>query len=475
MLGVYGLAAMTALGMQPAADTVGVEMVPATAWVAADDGIDLSLAAALARAAEYSEEVRIARSQADQARAQVRGARSSALPQVDVGLGYNRTLRSPMQFSLPEELFPDMGDAFSGLPFGQEHIWNGGLTLSQTVYAGGRIRAGVEIARQGASAAELQAAETGADISLQVTEAYYGAVLAEEMVRIAEASLQQAEEHLERVQLQRRAGNVADLDVLRAEVERENLVPRVVEARNAHDLALSNLRRLLSYPADVELILSTPLRPPSGDGLRAVSLPSLDEAALELAQRGSVQAANAQVAMSQGQVTVARAQFRPTVALNANLSQQAFPGDMLPGGDDWRSDVSLGFQVRVPLFDGMRRNAELRSARSQVEQAVLRRSQVQEGIRLEYERAVRELDRAGAQIAARQRTSSQAEEVYRLTALRFQQGLATQLEVNDARFSLEQARANEVQAFHDYHVALARAERALGRTPGSTAPASDRE
>jgi outer membrane protein len=98
----------------------------------------------------------------------------------------------------------------------------------------------------------------------------------------------------------------------------------------------------------------------------------------------------------------------------------------------------------------------------------MQRNQVQEGIRLEYDRAVRELERAQAQIAARQRTVSQAEEVYRLTALRFQQGLSIQLEVNDARFSLQQARANEVQAFHDYHVALARAERALGRTPGTS-------
>jgi outer membrane protein len=465
-LGIVALVGITALAA--ASGSAGAQFGPATGTTAAAAPIDLTLDGALERAAEHSDEVRIARAQAAQARAQVTGARSAALPQVNASMGYNRAVRSSMQFDLPDDLFPGMGDAFSGLPFGREHTWTGGLTLSQTVYAGGRIQASVNMASQAASASALQAAEVGANISLQVTEAYYGAVLAEEMVGIAEASLRQAEEHLERVRIQKRAGNASELDVTRAEVERENLVPRLIEARNGRDLAQANLKRLLNLPADAELALHTSLRPAGGAALPAVGLPSLEDAAEELAQRASVQAAGAQVAITRGQVSIAQAQYRPTVALNANVSQQAFPAEVFPGSNDWRSDVTVGFQVRIPLFDGMKRNADVQSARAQVEQAEMQRNQVQEGIRLEYDRAVRELDRAQAQIAARQRTVSQAEEVYRLTALRFQQGLSIQLEVNDARFSLQQARANEVQAFHDYHVALARAERALGRTPGTS-------
>lgn len=468
MLGILVLTTLTTLGSEPAADTTRTRSDAPPESIARTARVDLSLEQALERATAENDDVRIARAQARQARAQVTSARSAALPQVGGTLGYNRNVRSATAFSLPEELVSEMGDAFSGLPFGQQNSWSAGISVNQTVYAGGQVRAGMDIANQVVSAADLQVREAEAAIALQVTEAYYGAALAAEMVKIAEASLQQAEAHLGHVQLQRRSGNAADLDVTRAEVERENLVPRAIEARNAVDLAEADLKRLLNLPAGADLTLTTSLQLPPG-AAQTVMLPSLEEAAAELGQRAAVQAVQAQVAIANGQVTIAQSQYKPTVSVNANLSQQAFPGDVLPGRDDWRSDVSVGFQVRVPLFDGFRRQGEVASARSQVEQAQLHLHQVQEGIRLEYDRAVRELDRAHAQIAARERTAQQAEEVHRLTALRFQQGLATQLEVNDARFQLQQARANGVQAHHDYRVALARAERALGRTLGRAA------
>ena len=46
-----------------------------------------------------------------------------------------------------------------------------------------------------------------------------------------------------------------------------------------------------------------------------------------------------------------------------------------------------------------------------------------------------------------------AQRVYDLTVLRYDQGLATQLEVTDARLSLLQARTNLAQAITDYYIA----------------------
>jgi outer membrane protein TolC len=69
-----------------------------------------------------------------------------------------------------------------------------------------------------------------------------------------------------------------------------------------------------------------------------------------------------------------------------------------------------------------------------------------------------------AQIAAATRTLTQATRVYELTELRYTEGVATQLDVSDARLALQQARMNEANAYHDFYLALARAERALGVT-----------
>jgi outer membrane protein len=85
-----------------------------------------------------------------------------------------------------------------------------------------------------------------------------------------------------------------------------------------------------------------------------------------------------------------------------------------------------------------------------------------EGVRLSYEQALGDLEAARAQIAAATRAAQQAERVYELTQLRYTEGLATQLDVSSARLALQQARMNQVNAYRDFYLAVARAERALG-------------
>lgn len=467
---------------------------------AAPDTIALSLREALARALERSEEVRIAQSQVAQAEASVASARSSLLPQVNTQLLYTRALRSVFQdagFEVPDSLrfepdstadlleriryleentpnaaFGALGGLFGNLPFGREHTWNAVATVHQPIFSM-RTFSAVQLARSAMAAAHATAEEAESEVALQVTRAYLDAALAEESAVIVASSVELAQAHLAQVSLQQSAGIASELDVLRAEVELENLRPQLAAAANARDLAASNLKRLVNLPAESELALTTPL---SADARTlpargAVDLPSLIEAQTVLTQRAAVRAAEAQVQMREEQVDIARAAFLPEISLQGNFSRQAFPSGVFPSSGDWRDDWNVGLAVSWPLFQGMRRKADVDAAQAQVQQASLQLAQLQESVRLEYDGALRELERARLQIAAADRTVSQAQRVYELTELRFGEGLATQLDVSSARLALQQARLNEATAHHAYYLALALAERALGR---SLAAAVDR-
>jgi outer membrane protein TolC len=63
-----------------------------------------------------------------------------------------------------------------------------------------------------------------------------------------------------------------------------------------------------------------------------------------------------------------------------------------------------------------------------------------------------------------------AQRVYDLTTLRYNQGLATQLEVSQSRLELLQARSNLAQAIADLRIAAARVERAAGGAANRPAP-----
>ena len=452
------------------------------------DTVRLELSDAIARAVGQSEEVRLARSQVDLANAQVTAARSAALPQIDGNLSYTRTFDSPFNtgtgFTLPDSLKfePDptlpleervryledrapsaglggLGSLFGNLPFGQANSYVLSGSLSQPVYSGGRVGAGLAIAREYLDASRLGLDESLADIELDVQNAYYRALLAAELETISRAAVAQAERFLKQERLRLEAGEASDLDAMRAEVSLENLRPQLVEAQNAASLAVLDLKRLIDIPLDQPVVLTTALTAPSATELAA---PEVD-ARTVLGRRAAVQAAERQVEIRRQQVRVARGALLPSVSVNMNYGRQIFPSDVFRfSGQDWRTDWNASVNVSVPIFSGFRRQAEIDQARITLDQERLRLGQLRESVQLEYEQARGERERAAATIAARQRTVDQAQRVHDLTVLRYEQGLATQLEVSDARLALLQARTNLAQAISDFRIADASLTRSLG-------------
>lgn len=477
-------------GLRAAAVAAALTLAPPLAGAqtpARTDSTAITLQAALDRSTGQSQEVRLARSQVDYARQQVRAARSAALPQLDGTLAYTRTFASPFSgggFTLPDSMrfepdpdapieeriryledntpkaaFGALGALFGNLPFGRPNTYVAQLSGSQTLWAGGRVGAALRIAEEFQRAAELQLAEEVAEIELQTRTAYYNALLAREMEHIAAAALAQAEAFLRDEQLRQRAGTSSDLDVLRAEVAAENLRPQLIAARNAAEVATLNLKRLIDIPLTQPVALTTPLVVPSE---RELAMPEIDAAVL-LAQRAALRAQERQVAIREQQVRIAKGSMLPSVGLTVNYGKQLQPAEVFGfQNEDWRTDFSATIGVQVPIFSGFRRQAEVQQARIQLDQERLRLIQLRENLQLQYEQAIGEKQRAAAELAARQRTVEQAQRVYDLTVLRYQQGLATQLEVTDARLALLQARTNLAQAISAFYLADAGVARAAG-------------
>ena len=486
---VWTLAALLAAAA-PAA-VAAQEPAPAAAR---GDSVALSLDEAVRRALGQSQEVQLARSQVELADVQVREARAGIYPQVNANLGYTRTFASAFSggggFTLPDSLRfePDttaplservryleqnaplaglggLGSLFGNLPFGQANAYQATLSGSQLLYSGGRTGAALAIARDFREVARLGLTEQTAEIELQVRSAYVRALLAQELAAGAQQALEQAEAFLQQERLRLSAGRASELEVLRAEVSRDNLRPQLVQAQNAAELALLDLKRLVDLPLDTPLALTTRLDVPSAEALAQPAL-----AAEVVSRRAAVAAAERQVSIAEQNIRIARGAFLPSVSLNMNYGRLLYPSTPLELNGEWRTDWTAGLNVQIPLLSGGQRGAQLQRARVQAQQARLQLSQLREGVQLQYEQAAGERERARTAIAARQTTVGAAQRVYDLTVLRYQQGLATQLEVSQARLELLQARTNLAQAVSDFLIADASVLRAAG---GSAALVAD--
>ena len=431
-----------------------VVAVPAAAQVGPDT-VRLSLDDAVRRALDLGEEVRMARAQVSDARGQVREATAAALPEVRGSVIYTRQFASIFQdIGAGDSTF---GPIFANSPFGAANAWTLEVTARQTLFAAGKVGAGLRAARAYRRAAEEQVSETQADVVFRVRQAYLDALYAARLVEIAEAGLGQARAHEAEVRRFQLAGTRAEYDLLRAQVDAANQAPIVVAARNGLDLSLLALKRLVNLPAAAPLLLTTDLRRPEA------TMPVLAADTVAGPDRASVRAADATVQVWEQAVRAARADRWPSLSVGATLSHQAFPQRITPFDAQFRRNWSADLRLSVPLFLGFRTVGAEERARASLERARAERDQVQELAALEVERARAEVHRAEALLAAQQVTVRQASRAYHLANVRYANGMATQLEVSDARLLAQQAEVNEAQAVRDYLVGLADLERALGR------------
>jgi outer membrane protein len=417
----------------------------------------LSLAEAERRALEFGEEVALVRERMAQAEDEYVKVRAGALPEITANVAYNRAIRSlfdGITFGNGDEGNGEESP-FADLPFGRRNTWSLGLRVTQPLYVGGRVGIALQIADKIRESLRLELAETEAEVRLQVREAYFQAAFADLLVDISGEAYALADDQLGQVQRFRDQGIAAELDVLTARVERDNLEPRLVEARNAARLARLNLLRLVQLPSDTELALTTPLE---------AELRGVDEALLReaLEARALLRASRIRVGIEEDHVRIARAGYRPSAGAFADFGWQAFPETFLPGDVTWREEWSAGFQVSIPIFNGFRTRAEVSSARSSVRQATLELGRLTEGLELELASQLAELETSLAQVEARAGTVEEARRAVELAELRFAAGSGTALELSNTRLLLSQARVNQAEALLRHVNALARLERAAG-------------
>ncbi len=428
-----------------------VAALPAAAQTPTDT-VRITLDAAVRRALEQSDEIRLARADVMDANGRVREAFAGALPQITGSLVYTRQFAS-----IYSDVAADTSTAslFKNTPFGAPNSWNFQVQATQLLWSGGKVGAGLSAAKSLRQAAGLQQRETAADVAFRVKQAYLNAVYTGQLLGITEENLAQARDHLREVQLFQRAGTRAEYDLLRAQVDAANQEPAVVAAKNSYEISLLDLKRLINVPADQPLVLETPLESPDA------TIPVVATDSLGAPERPGVAAAEATVNVREQLVRAAKADRWPTLSVATTYTQQSFPSGVFPSTfrNGWNGEVKLSF----PIFLGFKTGGTVERARAGLLRAQAQRDQAREQVALEVAQAKAEVERAWSLLAARRETVRQAKRAQHLAGVRYTNGMATQLEVSDARVLAQQAAVNQVQATRDYLLALAQLERALGR------------
>ncbi len=408
----------------------------------------LSLEEALRIAVGESETIWIAEGGVLRAMGSEQIARSQLFPQLSGSAQYTRTLRS--QFDDIDFGGGGGGEDAEGgdLPFGRENQYTLGLSLSQTVFDAGQTGARIRAAEARRRSAGFDVAAARAQTLLDVTRAYFDALLTDRLIGIAEASLAQTAEVLRQTEVARRVGDRSEFELLRARVARDNQLPVLIRRRTERNESYLRLKQLLNVPLEDELTLTTGVEEEVAR-FAAAADPSPD-------LRVPVMQAAEEVRANEAQLSEARGQRLPSVSLSSRYAPVAYPPSGLPEPGDFQEDWTVTLSLSVPILTWGRLRGNERVAEGNLSQAQARLQQAREAAALDARVARNDAEQALATLEGTAATAEEARRAYEIAQIRFREGIASQIELSDSRLLLEQAELNRAQALRDLQVARAR-------------------
>jgi len=401
----------------------------------------VSLKRAIKFAIENSPALRIARLEAGVAADRASGARAMFLPHLSANAGYYWR-DSPPGFDVP---------LMGPLTVGEQQAPMAGLKLMWSLYDFGRSAGLYNQAKLGRRAGELAAQRAEQTVVFKVREAYFNILRARQGLGIVSETLEQANAHLSVARNFFKHELVDRNDVLRAELQIAEIEQARIKAENGLELAASAF--------NLSIGLSPNRKTEVAEGTRR---PTCTVSMAGCFERAGTN--RPELALVDTLVDVERQGLR---AARAGHAPRIFAG----GGYDWIDDdyrleksVWTGqVGIEIPLSTGGKTSADVRVAHKKILVAVAKADQARDGIALEVRAAFLAMTEAQRRIEVMEKAVAQATENLRLVNNKYKHNVVSSADVVDAEALLARTRHSHKDAVHDYCIAVAGLEHAVGK------------
>ena len=319
----------------------------------------------------------------------------------------------------------------------------------------GRLRATLAKNR-----ALLAAARAGTDVARRalaqaVVEAYYGLALANAQQRAAQTNLAAAEEFEHITSLLLSGGEVASVDLTRAQLQTLTRRDELERARVNEEVAAGALRVFVGYEfsrpitaADLTLAI------PTGADYSQFRVE-------DVARRPEFIQLDQELRAARAEIKIARADRLPSLSYSVN---GGFDTDSLKAPRlKEHTGVSAAITFSIPIFDWGATRSREQQARLRVELAENERTIALRGFTQQFYAARAQVESAARRIQSTREGVAKAQDNLAASIARYRAGEAPIVEVTDAQTTLVEQRNALYQALFDYQTALARLKQATGR------------
>lgn len=366
-------------------------------------------------------------------------AKSNFLPNVS---GMAGAFYTPKEYTIQE-----------GVNLSMKGVYLAGISVTQPIYTGGKIRAGYQSARIGAEMSQLNQQKETADVVADADEAYWLYVSVCQKVKLLEDYQRQMDELLQQTQVGVDVEMATRNDLLTIESEKSQIEYQLKRAQTGKELARLALCQKIGVPFDTKVVPTD----------TAIVVEQLCPAVLDtdFSSRPELKLLEKDIQLKEQHIKLSRADYLPSIGFSAGYTY--YGGFKMGGVGNSDGIGTLMLSASIPIYHFGENYKKVKKAKVEATNSRLLFEHNKELMAIEVEQQKRSLLDAYQLIETAEKAFAQAEEALRITRLNYQEQMKTLVDLLDAQTRWQEAYSHLIEAQTNYKIQETAYLKSLGR------------
>lgn len=329
------------------------------------------------------------------------------------------------------------------------------ISVKQPLYTGGKISGNIQKNKYGIEIGKALLDKTVLEIIFNVKKTFYTLILAKEYAKINGLIINNTKNHLKVLTERYHYGQASESELIRLRQALTTVEYVLNYSLNQIKEMETVLKNTLYLEKDIEI-------EPIGEFVYEPIEVAFNEIYLKaLKERPELHLYEMQEKINNLQKEIVKAELLPNVYASWDyyLNRSNSPGVVSQG---WENHQVMGVVISWPIFDGFATQAKIRQAELDLKETKLLKEKIVTDIILELKNAYLELNDAISKLKAKDAEIKFYEDNLRVIRDKYNKGIVSNLDLEDAELSLEIAKFNRKEAIYDYLIAKAKLEKAIG-------------
>jgi outer membrane protein len=347
-----------------------------------------------------------------------------------------------------------------GVKFGTQYTGNAAINLQQMIFNGSYI-VGLKASKTFIDLSRKDLIKTQTDVVEAIKKAYYSVLVNKERTELVEKNFQRLDTLLKQTKALYENGFAEKIDLNRVQVQYNNITNLKNNASIGLEVSYDLLKFQMGLPIS-EMIELT-------DQLETMKFQALDdEFGKDFQYSNRIEYNQLQVNKSMVELDIknTKSQYLPNLNLfgsyGASYGTSAF-NSMFQFGENWRTLGTVGLSASMPIFDGMQKSRIIQQKKSKLNQIGNSIELVKNQIDLQQDQASKTFKSYMNTFRTQGENMKLSEEVYKVTVIKYQEGVGSNLEVINADADYKEAQTNYYAALYDALIASVELEKAYGK------------